>query len=100
MKRVIKSANFWGYNYRYEVHWISPQGTDKLLGGSNDIKEAERIAINQLNELMKNPWETKKNKALFIQNCYIYDSKTDSDATTMALEDIEDGMLSELGVAL
>lgn len=96
MKRVITSASYTGYKYRYEVHWMTPNGTDKLLGASNDLSQAERIAIDNLNRIMESPWETPQRKALFIQNCYIYDAETDQDVSTDALLDIEDDMMSRL----
>lgn len=100
MKRVIKSASYMGYKYRYEVHWVTPDGADKLLGASNDLSQAEKIAIDNLNRVMESPWETPQRKTLFIQNCYIYDAETDQDVSTDTLIDIEDGMMSELSVRL
>lgn len=96
MKRVITSANFGGYKYRYEVHWMSPDGNDKLLGGSNDLSEAERIAIDNLNRIFTNPWEDSSRKALFIENCYIYDCELDDVVDSIAVENKQDTLLNKL----
>lgn len=96
MKRVIKSASYMGYKYRYEVHWMTPSGEDKLLGGSKSLSGAEKIALDQLDHIYENPWETPQRKRLFIENCYIYDSELDADVTTDAVVDKEDALLSML----
>ena len=55
MYRVVKAASFGGYKYRYEVHWMTPEGSDKLLGGSRELAGAEKIALNQLDSIYENP---------------------------------------------
>lgn len=96
MYRVVKAASFGGYKYRYEVHWMTPEGSDKLLGGSRELAGAEKIALNQLDSIYENPWETPQRKALFIENCYIWDSENDVEVTTDAVVDKEDALLGML----
>ena len=62
IKESLKEANYGPYKYRYEVHWVSPEGKDILLGANNDFEAVEEIAINQIQELLTNPWESIENK--------------------------------------
>ena len=77
MKILIKASYPW--KTRYSVHWISPDGKDCLLGGSNSLPEANRIAKDQAAEIFKNPWETDERKLHFLDNMYILDTETESD---------------------
>ena len=93
----LHEAKFGPYNYRYEAHWISPEGKDILLGANNDFEAVENIAINQIETLLENPWESNENKYKIIDSLYIYDSeKDDADVMGISLEDYIDGILSEL----
>lgn len=94
MYRVIKSASYMGYKYRYEVHWMTPKGEDKLLGASDDLNHAEKIALDNLDRIYESPFENDRNKLLFIENCYIYDAETDQEVTTDAVIDKEDALMS------
>ena len=96
MKKYIKSANYGGYHFRYEAHWISPSGNDKLLGGSHTLKGAEQIAMNQAEELFNNPFEDDSRKLVFLESLYLYDSETDKDCTTYDLDDYVDRLMSEI----
>lgn len=98
MKKVIMNAQFMNKHYRYEVHWVSPDGNDCLLGASHSIPGAERIAINQIEELMSNPFETNKMKCLFLENMYIWDAETIEDVTTDLIEDQTDAAMSQLTI--
>lgn len=78
MKRLIKTShNPW--KIRYSVHWISPDGEDCVLGGSNSVSEANRIARDQADEIFRNPWETNERKISFLDTMYILDAETESD---------------------
>ena len=78
MKRLIKTShNPW--KTRYSVHWISYDGEDCVLGGSNSLSEANRIAKDQANEIFKNPWESDERKLHFLDTMYILDAETESD---------------------
>ena len=78
MKRLIKTShNPW--KIRYSVHWISPDGKDCTIGGSNSVSEANRIAKAQATEIFKNPWETNERKISFLDTMYILDAETESD---------------------
>lgn len=97
IKESLNEAKFGPYKYRYEVHWVSPEGKDILLGANKSIDGAEEIAINQIQELLTNPWESNENKYKIIYSLYIYDSeKDDADVMSIDLEDYIDGILSEL----
>ena len=77
MKILIKASYPW--KTRYSVHWVSPDGKDCLLGGSNSLAEANRIAKDQAAEIFKNPWETDERKLHFLDTMYILDTETESD---------------------
>lgn len=98
MKRVIKAARYMGRDYRFEIHRTSPDGNDCLLGASNDIKEAERIAIDHVKEMYSNPFKTTKRKRHFIENTYMYDSELDQDADTIEFSNIQELYLAKLEV--
>lgn len=61
---------------KYKIRWISPDGNDCLLGGSNDYDEANNIAIEQAKELLNNPFESKERKSTFIKGIYIRNEET------------------------
>lgn len=90
MKRVIVSAVS-PWKTKYTVHWLSPEGKDCLLGGSNSLEEAVHIGADQANELLENPWETDKRRLLFLENMYIAEGDRVIDTE---LDDITDGMMS------
>ena len=83
-------------NIEYEVHWVSPNGNDCLLGGSNDIQEINNIAIEQAKELFSNPFETNERKWKFLDSIYIYERGSGNDAMLAETEDIIDGLMSEI----
>lgn len=65
------------WNTKYEVHWISPDGNDCLLAGSNNLEDANEMAIEQARHIFENPWETNERKVKFLDSIYICDTKTD-----------------------
>ena len=90
MKRVIVSA-VGPWKTKYTVHWLSPEGKDCLLGGSNSLEEAVQIGADEANELLENPWETDERRLLFLENMYIAEGDRVIDTE---LDDITDGMMS------
>ena len=94
--RYIKSSNYCGYDFRYEVHWMTPSGQDKLLGGSHTLEGAQEIAFNQAQRIFESPWEDDNRKFLFLQNLYMYDSETQQECTTYDVEDYVDRLMSEI----
>lgn len=90
MKRVIVSAVS-PWKTKYTVHWLSPEGKDCLLGGSNSLEEAVQIGADEANELLENPWETDERRLLFLENMYIAEGDRVIDTE---LDDITDGMMS------
>ena len=98
-KPVKGAASPW--KVKYEVHWISPEGKDCLLGGSNDINEANDIAIEQAKELFESPFETNERKFKFLESMYILDKDPwkvghSEDAMLYEAEDVIDNLMSEL----
>jgi hypothetical protein len=96
MKKYIKSAKFFGYNYRYEVHCISRDGRDILLGGSHTLEGAEQIGYDQAKHIFENPWERVEDKFKMLDSMYLYDSESDQDCTTVDFEEQVDMLMSEL----
>ena len=92
MYRVVKSAVS-PWKTKYTVHWLSPDGKDCLLGGSNDLDDAVQIGVEQAQELMENPWETDERKYKFLENMYIAEG---DHAINSELDDYTDGMMSGL----
>ena len=91
MKRLIgKTA--------YEVHWQSPRtGYDCLLGGSNNISDANRIAKNQAKEIFDNPWETAEDKFKFLDSMYVLNTASeDADCMDLETEEYVDNLMSQL----
>lgn len=101
MKRWIHSTNISAavspWKTRYEVHWISPDGKDCLLGGSKTFEGAQDIARDQADQIFDNPWETNERKFKFLENMYIYDAENgDEDAMSVETEEYIDNLMSEI----
>ena len=95
MKILIKASYPW--KTRYSVHWVSPDGKDCLLGGSNSLAEANRIAREQADEIFESPWESDERKFRFLENMYILDKETESDDNmSFETEDYIDNYMSEI----
>lgn len=95
--KVSCSVHPW--KVKYEVHWISPEGRDCLLGGSNDINEANDIAIEQAREIFESPWESDERKYKFLDSMYIFDRDPvgySEDAMLYQAEEEIDNLMSEL----
>lgn len=96
MKRLVR-ASYSPWKTRYSVHWISPDGRDCLLGGSNSLSEANRIAKEQADEIFESPWETDERKFRFLENMYILDNETESDDNmSFETEEYIDNLMSEI----
>ena len=104
MKRYIKTsfsphaaAMMMRGKTQYEVHWISPDGKDCLLGGSASIERANRIARERANDIFYNIFETNERKMHFLENIYIIENgKESSDAMDTETEEYIDNLMSEL----
>lgn len=96
MKRLIKTShNPW--KIRYSVHWISPDGKDCTIGGSNSVSEANRIAKDQAAEIFRSPWETNERKLYFLDTMYILDTETESeDNMTYETEEYIDKLMTRI----
>ena len=81
---------------RYEVHWVSPDGNDCLLGGSNSFDGAQKIALNQAQEIFESPFETDERKFHFLDNLYIWDMEADQEAMSYETEEQIDNLMSEI----
>lgn len=96
MKKVIRAA-VKPWKTKYQIHWVSPDGKDCLLGGTNDIDKAQEIAIEQADEIFDNPWETNARKFHFLENLYIVDMETeDPDQMKIETEEYIDNLMSEI----
>ena len=82
---------------RYNVHWISPDGQDCLLGGSATIDGANKIARDQADHIFDSPFETNERKMIFLENIYIVEKgKESSDCMDVDTEEYIDNLMSEL----
>lgn len=95
MKRYI-SSGFTPWKTRYQVHWVSPDGKDCLLGGSNDINKVNEMTMNQARSLFDSPWESKVRKLKFLDSLYVVDVETEEDAMSYEAEEYIDSLMSEL----
>jgi len=84
------------FKTKYEVHWISPDGKDCLLGGSNDLEEANEIACEQAKEIFESPFETNERKFHFLQELYVVELPSEKDAMLTDTEDYIDNLMSEI----
>ena len=91
----LNEATYMGTSYKFGVH-AYPKGRDILLGGSKTLEEAEQIAINQIKELLTNPWMTLQEKSDYINTIYIADDEKQVEVDAPNLDDYSDGVLSEL----
>lgn len=81
----LNEANFWGYNYRYEVRSFTPSGRDYLLGGAKDLENAEKIVKNQI-DAIKNSFDKAKDKIHRIKNIYVLDTEDGSKSINLGYE--------------
>ena len=95
MKRYIKSGVS-PWKTKYTVHWISPDGKDCLLGGSNSVDEANEIAQRQAREIFESPFESNERKFHFLETIYIVDMQTEEDVMNIDTDDYIDSLMSEL----
>ena len=95
MKRYIKSG-VTPWKTRYTVHWISPDGKDCLLGGSNSIQEANDIAKRQAQEIFESPFESNERKFQFLETIYVVDMQTEQDVMDIDTDDYIDSLMSEI----
>lgn len=96
IEEVSITASVGPWKVKYQVHWISPDGNDCLLGGSNNIEEANRIAEEQARHIFESPFETPERKHHFLDTLYIVDLDTERDAMLTDTEDAIDSLMSEL----
>lgn len=95
MKRYIHTAVS-PWKVRYEVHWVSPDGKDCLLGGSKSLEEAQRIAKEQAKEIFESPFESNERKFHFLNELYIWDVENDEEAMLLDTEEYIDNLVSEI----
>lgn len=104
MKRYVKTsfsphaaATSMRGKTKYEVHWISPDGKDCLLGGSATTEGANRIAREQADHIFDSPFESNERKMHFLENMYIIEKgRESSDAMSVDTEEYIDNLMSEL----
>lgn len=94
-RKITAAVNPW--KTRYEVHWISPDGKDCLLGGSKTFEGAQDIAKEQAYEIFDSPFETNGRKFHFLDSIYIVDMENgDEDAMSIETEEYIDNLMSEI----
>ena len=91
----LDEAKFGVYKYKFGVH-AHPKGRDITLGGSQTLEDAEKIAINQVDELLENPWMTDKEKLDYIDTMYISDDDEGVEVDAFNFEDYADSVMSDL----
>lgn len=94
MKKWIHAA-VRPWKVRYEVHWLSPDGRDCLLAGSNNLDEAVKSGQRQAQGIFESPFETDDRKFLFLKEMYIFDTENNRVVDT-DLDDYTDDLMSEL----
>ena len=94
MKRYIKSANWGGYNYRYEVHYTASNGEDVLFGATNDFDSVVSYVRKCIKSILDWFAETPKAKARALDSIYVYDAEEDDDDSMpmSALKYIDDAI--------
>jgi len=92
--RVDSSVSPW--KTKYTVHWISPDGNDCLLGGSNSYEEADKIGVEQARHIFESPFETDQRKKLFLMNMYMYDEEEGKEIDGREMDDVADMLMSEI----
>ena len=88
----LNEAKFMGKSYKFGVH-AHPQGKDIILGGSQTLEGAEKIAVEQADRLLDSPWMSSKEKYLYLDTIYIAD---DEDEEVVDAPDFEDYIVSVL----
>ena len=91
----LKEAKFGGFSYKFGVH-AHPQGRDIILGGSQTLEGAEKIAVEQADKLLENPWMTNKEKYDYLDTIYIADDEEEEIVDSSVFEDYIESVLEEL----
>ena len=91
----LNEAKFGGFSYKFGVH-AHPQGRDIILGGSKTLEGAEQIAINQVDELLENPWMSDKEKFDYMDTIYIANDAEEVEVDAPNFDDYVDGVMSEI----
>lgn len=82
---------------KYEVHWLSPDGKDCLLGGSATSEGANEIAREQADHIFDSPFESNERKMHFLETMYIIEKgRESSDGMNVETEEYIDNLMSEL----
>lgn len=91
----LNEAHFAGYNYTYGVH-AHPSGPDILLGGSNDLEQAEEIGITQVKSILDNPFMSAQEKSDYINTIYISDDNQEIELSVPKFEQFVETSLDSL----
>lgn len=92
----LDEAKFGFYKYRFGVHAF-PNGRDIILGGSQTLEGAEQIAINQVDNLLENPWMSDKEKFNYMDTIYIANDEEEAEVDAPNFDDYVDRVMSEIG---
>lgn len=95
IQTAVSEAYYGMHNYKFSVN-AYPNGRNILLGGSDTTEGAEKIAINQAQQVFENPWMTDKEKYDYIKTIYIVDDENEEEANTIEFDNYTDELLSEL----
>ena len=91
----LNEAHFAGYSYTYGVH-AHPSGPDILLGGSNDLEQAEEIGITQVKSILDNPFMSAQEKSDYINTIYISDDNQEIELSVPKFEQFVETSLDSL----
>ena len=91
----LNEAHFARYNYTYGVH-AHPSGPDILLGGSNDLEQAEEIGITQVKSILDNPFMSAQEKSDYINTIYISDDNQEIELSVPKFEQFVETSLDSL----
>lgn len=84
------------FETKYSVHWISPEGKDCTLAGSDSIEDVQSQAKNQARQIYNSAFETDERKIHFLENIYIVEDETERDAMLTDTEDYINRLISKI----
>ena len=95
LQESIKESKMFGYNYRYDIVWYNKEGKRINFGFTNDINDAENIAIRACKHIYG--MSPSNDRVQFLDSLDIEDTDNkNSSAITSRVVDVKEKFLSKL----
>lgn len=95
LQESIKESKMFGFNYRYDIVWYNKEGKRITFGFTNDINDAENIAIRACKHIYG--MSPSNDRVQFLDSLDIEDTENkNTSAITSRVVDVKEKFLSKL----